>query len=118
MDMDLIPHRKYIEALHINWSDWEALVLALQLLGADISSASFSNDGERVLKKICIEWANKIEHGLHTNILKQTNLTDLSDDDYKRYTLDQNADNLSEFNYKKLMEFVRFCRVSSGFRQY
>jgi hypothetical protein len=118
MGMDLIPNRKHIHGFQTNWSGWEALVHALKLLGADISSASFSNNGQRVLKSTALDWANKIELGVETNTLRQTNLTDLSDKDYTRYTLNPTADNLSEFDYNKLMEFVDFCRSSSGFRQY
>jgi len=48
--MDLVPNHKYVDGFQINWTGWKALVSALKLLGADTSSASFSNDGHHVQK--------------------------------------------------------------------
>jgi hypothetical protein len=118
MGMDLVPNYQYTNGFQINWTGWRALVFALKLLGADTSSASFSNDGRCVLKNVALDWADKIELGLQMNRLKQTNLTDRSDKDYQKYTLDPMAEDLSVFDYNLLMEFVDFCRNSGGFRQY
>lgn len=57
MGVDYVPTRKEIELYSINWPGHEFMGRSLDLLGADLTKWSGSNDGSFVPSAICREWA-------------------------------------------------------------
>ena len=57
MGVDYVPTRKEIELYSINWPGHEFMGRSLDLLGADLTKRSGSNDGSFVPSAICREWA-------------------------------------------------------------
>jgi hypothetical protein len=112
MGYDLCPVKKGIFAWSVNMSGWFGILNALDALGADMTSASSTNDGKRVLKKTAIAWGNLMKESIESGRLKRVGpFLDYFPDHPDGVALD-------EQDHKHLMSFVHFCFDSSGFRIY
>lgn len=119
---------------HANWTWWSVLLGMLDRLGADLTQASGSNDGQVVDEKTAVAWADLVEEAMSRLVLVQ-----LEHDDNNPYlntihivpTQDYDLLELArvpqatismvsdlENTRAYLEEFILFLRTCGGFAQY
>ncbi|KAL4434337.1 hypothetical protein ABPG75_000778 [Micractinium tetrahymenae] len=120
MGMDCLPLNPRVDGFHANWTGWRFLRQALELLGADTSGMSSSNDGNVISRETAQDWSRRLQEGLDTGKLKIVQVPD--DSFFGGY---RNACSLTSGNPARqhgnapwLREAIDFFERSGGFQQY
>lgn len=121
---------------HANWTWWGVLLGCLDSLGADLSSASGSNDGDEVSAETATAWADLLEPALNSLVLVQVKHTEPNSkfDHTTVHLLPSDGFRLLEYarvdgaqisflndlpsTEEYLKEFAHFLRTCGGFAQF
>lgn len=131
---ELADESKGPNGFHANWTWWGVLLSCLDVLGADLTLASGSNDGDEVPHETALAWAELLEPALPNLVFIEVKHEDSSFSRTSAHILPSDGFRLLEYGrvpdaemcflsdkpslYAYLEEFVLFLRTCGGFAQY